>query len=400
MIFLKSGFKLLKEITIFYNIGQMNRVNCTQLLDRQSVLVALFKGIDISALSGSKEINSLIENHSQKFRKDAGMQKCTECYSEDIIEDSVNGCVNCRKCGQTLDFVLDYSPEWKQFDNDDSGVRCSGSINPLLPISSLGTTLSGKLSSQARKIDNWNKMIYVERSLNNEFKKISEVCQKRKIPKCVEDDAKIMYKIASECKHDEGENKGKRVITRGNNRISIRAACIYFACERQCMSYNPKDIAKFCKIEYDEMNKGIKNLRKMIDHHYLSDNNKSPSKLIKRYCDNLGILSVYTKEAFNMAVKMEKLNIISNFNLFPVVAVCIMLVIEKHNLNIKKKKLSEELKISEATLNKTYKKIMEQYKDQLLGNTTIEKTSNKKKETVSDIPPEILEKMKLFNKST
>ena len=73
--------------------------------------------------------------------------------------------------------------------------------NDLLPQSSLGTTIGGgKFKSRIKTLHNWSAMPYRERSLHQVFKKFQEKCAFTGILKCIEDDAKIMYKTISECK--------------------------------------------------------------------------------------------------------------------------------------------------------------------------------------------------------
>lgn len=393
----------------------------SNLLNKQLNFINSVEGIDFNVLNESSEVNNYVSINKNKFKNninhennennkkniivnvDSKYQKeICECGSDNLIEDHSNGVLVCRSCGKVLEQILDYNPEWKQYeDNNENNARCSGAINPLLPTSSLGTTISGGFNNRMKIIHNWNSMVYKERSLNNEFKKIQNVCRKNNILKCIEDDTKIMYKMASECKHTSGKNNGKTVITRGKNRISISAACLYSACLKKGKTYTPKEIADFYSIKQCEINKGIKNLRKLIDVNIMTKNNISlPSQFIKRYCDNLQMKNCYADEAINVASNIEKLNIASDNNPFSLAATCILLVAENNKLkNITRKKLASEFDISDVTINKTYKKI-EVYKDIIFDK---KRTDNISKNITNDdygerdeIPAAVLEKMKHY----
>jgi len=341
----------------------------------------------------------IVENNSHNKNSNKEVF-CSDCQNYELIdEDTSQGNYICKLCGVVLGYMLDYSPEWKQYEDGDVNARCSGYINPLLPISSMGTFISGSCSNRIKLINNWNSMQYKERSLNNEFKKIHNICQKYSILKCIEDDAKIMFKMISECRHENGKNKGKFVITRGKNRISISAACLYVSCSKKEIAYTPKEIADMYNITHSEMNKGIKNLRKLITNNSSTKNSVShPSQFIKRYCNKLQILNCYNSEALTVATNVEALNIATEHNPFSIAAACIMLVVEKNKIKkITRKKLADEFEISDITIIKTFKKI-EIYKkilfDKKLTDLYIKNFSEV--ETEEQIPDEVLIKMKEF----
>jgi transcription initiation factor TFIIIB Brf1 subunit/transcription initiation factor TFIIB len=377
--------------------------NNFNLFAKQSNFINSFEGIDFGVLNGSTEVNNCTTATKKPENTQISQIKC-DCGNNELIEDQSNGVLVCQKCGKVLEQMLDHSPEWKQYeDTNDNNARCSGAINPLLPTSSLGTSISGGFNNRMKTIHNWNAMIYKERSLNNEFKKIHCICQRYNILKCIEDDAKIMYKMASECKHTKGKNSGKPIITRGKNRVSISAACLYNACLKKGITYTPKEIADFYDIKQCEINKGIKNLRKLIDNNVSTKNNVSlPSQFIRRYCNNLKMLNCYAEEAVNVALNIEKLNIASDNNPFSLAATCILFVAESNKLKyITRKKLAAEFDISDVTINKTYKKI-EVYKNIIFDK---KKTDNLSKNIAAeslnhnnndDIPDEVLKKMEQY----
>jgi transcription initiation factor TFIIIB Brf1 subunit/transcription initiation factor TFIIB len=377
------------------NNNNKENTDSDNFLDKQSNFIKLLEGIDFDAINGSSEVNNY-----NKDKKYTGRNKCSECESDELIEDHSGGILVCKICGQVLDQILDYNPEWKQYDDGDNNARCGGAINPLLPTSSLGTSIAGAFKNRMKTIHGWNQMLYKERSLNNEFKKIHHVCQKYNILKCIEEDTRIMYKMASECKHKEGKNFGKFIITRGKNRVSISAACLYFACVKKGITYTPREIADFYEIKYSEINRGIKNLRKLISSTFTAKSNLClPSQFIKRYCNNLKILNCYAEEAVDVALNIEKLNIATEHNPYSLAAACILFVAENHKLkHVTRKRLAAEFDISDVTINKTYKKI-EIYKDIIFDKNKTENLSKKSiayEKEDNDIPPEILEKMKQY----
>ena len=147
---------------------------------------------------------------------------CENCNDDNIVEDTAHGIIVCRSCGEVLSNLMDTNPEWTQYNDDNKKDmnRCSHPISQLLPQSSTATTIAGSCSSRIKTLHGWSAMPYKERSLNEVFKIIQAKCAEGKILKCIEDDAKIMYKNISDCKHVTGKNSGKPIIIRGKNRTS------------------------------------------------------------------------------------------------------------------------------------------------------------------------------------
>ncbi len=56
-------------------------------------------------------------------------------------------------------------------------------------------------------------------------------------------------------KHKSGPNIGKQIIIRGENRISIIAACLFKACEMKQHPRNIKEIADYFQLEDKKSNK-------------------------------------------------------------------------------------------------------------------------------------------------
>lgn len=355
------------------------------------------KGIDFDDFLDTLN-NKVNTQHSAKHPEQIC---CESCGSDEIVEDYSQGIMVCKNCGQVLENILDSFPEWKQFEDDDkAGGRCCAAVNPLLPNSSLGTTISGMGKTRIKTLHSWNAMPYKERSLNNEFKKIHKICETLNIFKCVEDDAKIMYKIGSECKHSNGKNEGKFIITRGINRVSISAACLFFACIKNNVTRTSKEIASAYDIKDMEMNRGCKNLLKLLKARKMNIKmgTTKPEHFVKRYCDELKIKNIFADEAVKISKNIEKLNIASDHTPYSLAAASILLMADINCIrSITKKRLANEFEISEVTILKTFKEI-EQYKCVLINDdiTTniVEKINKDLNEETT--PPEVIERMKKF----
>ena len=232
-----------------HEVENMDDEELFELLDQ----IQYDDGIDIDSLSESMDMGS--------------GEYCKNCKTSDYVaNDSAQGTMVCTYCGTVLSNLFDSNPEWRNYEGDDKNTvnRCSGPTNFFFPQSSLGTSIAGSSWNKLKMLQGWNSMPYKERSLFIVCKYIHEKCEKGKILKCIEDEAKILYKNISECKHNSGKNKGKPVITRGLNRTSLIAACLFFACKRKGDSSSHKEIADLFQIDYKDITKGCKTFIRLI----------------------------------------------------------------------------------------------------------------------------------------
>ena len=287
---------------------------------------------------------------------------CPRCGSDNLVISQGNLVCASSKCGTVIDNVPDVRPEWNRYGDDDSEDigRCNRAVNDLLPRSSLGAIMTGYGNSRLMTLHKWDSMPYRERSLNNVFKKIKDMCFRGSIVKCIEDDACIMFKKISECKHVSGKNKGKYIITRGKNRESIIAACLYFSCRKNRQTRSTKEIADLAHIKTTEMNKGCKNCLKLlkIKKFVVNTGTSRAEHFVIRYCNELKIKQEYAQHALKIAKNIERINIASEHTPYSIAAVSILIMAEKNHItSMTKKKLSVKFDVSDVTLTKTYKKI-------------------------------------------
>jgi len=363
----------------------------------------MFDNIDFDNLD--EDSNDEIKVNKERSKNLNKNSICSNCNNNDnIIEDFSLGIIVCKNCGQVLDSIIDANPEWRSFEDDkgDNVNRCGLGVSKLLPQSSLGTTIGGgKFKSRIKTLHSWSAMPYRERSLHQVFKQFQEKCANTGILKCIEDDAKIMYKAISECKHIEGKNKDKYIIIRGKNRISLIAACVFFACKRKGMTRSPKEIADIFDINYTDITRGCKNFQKFIKKGNIDINTgfSLPEDFVSRFCKDLHIKDKYVEESINIAKNIRRMNIASVHTPFSIATSSILLMAEFNNIeNINKRRLANKFGVSEVTISKTYKKI-EEYKDILKSQEKVEsfikqmiiKNINKK------IPKELYARFEQFN---
>tara|TARA_B100001094_G_C18161403_1_gene789573 strand:+ start:837 stop:1796 length:960 start_codon:yes stop_codon:yes gene_type:complete len=269
---------------------------------------------------------------------------------------------------ETVNKILD-NPEWRYYGFNDTKssdpTRCGLAVNPLLPESSVGTTIKpgyyNKTMNKTKRMVDWNSMTYKERSLNKIFNEIQTICNKNCIPPIISQESKSLYKIMS-------ENK----ISRGNNRIGIIAACIYFACKNCNVPRSAKEISVMFNINNIIVTKGCKKFQEILHYNKINRNRINRNTIINsndfidRFCDKLNMNDKDIKKIKKISDNSQKYKIIYE-NTPPSIAVgSIYLYIRINKLDISKKEISSISKISEVTINKCYKKL-EEHIDKLLN---------------------------------
>lgn len=189
-------------------------------------------------------------------------KNCT--HSETIFDDKGSYEI-CASCGLIIqEGIIDSSPEWRMVGNSQYStdpVRCS-MINPLLPQSSLSTTIAIKGKSNANSyllmtMNKWQSMPYTERSMFDVFSYLDEQCR-YSMSKAIVHAAKIFYRKVYK-KNIELLNSGKkREGLRGKKRKGLISACLFYACKQNNEPRTKQTIADILGIPKTCVTKGCK----------------------------------------------------------------------------------------------------------------------------------------------
>ena len=192
-----------------------------------------------------------------------------------------------------------------------------------------------------RKYQMWNAMPYNERTLWNVFDKLTGVSLSNGIPQKIVDDAKVLYKRASEKK-----------ISRGNNKQGLIASCIYYACRMNNLPRSSKEIAKMFDIDPVVLNKGNSRFQTLLQ---INVSSSSPLDFISRYCSNLDMKMEDIENCKKLAKFLEESEIMSDNSPTSSCASILYYYSKKKNLGITKKQFSDVCQVSEVTVEKGYK---------------------------------------------
>ncbi len=337
------------------------------------------------------EYLNLVTNQSAKSKKNLKKKTynyCESCENDNyIIEDYENGINVCRKCGNVLSYVMSSKPEWSNYNNtaQKSINRCSSKINELLPQSSLGTTIMASNRMPIKVEQGWGSMPYRERALWKALQDVKKRCLEANILQCIIDDVQILYKNMSECKYNDGKNKGKRRIIRGNNRKSLIAACVFYACKKKNHERSRAEIAEIFDLKNTDVTKGCKTFMDLLKSTKIVYNikNSTMNHLIGRHCRKLKIHKIYIEQAIKILNNVKELDMETEHTHTPLslASGIILLVTDINKLPITKKIIAKEFKVSEVTIAKVYKKLKE-YKRILTSNKRTQKILQLKKQKI------------------
>jgi transcription initiation factor TFIIIB Brf1 subunit/transcription initiation factor TFIIB len=271
-----------------------------------------------------------------------------ECGSKTII---VEDCMQiCGECSCIIGKVIDNTAEWRFYGGDsknDDPSRCGLPTNALLPKSSLGSMIGGNRFSnnydirRIRQYQMWNAMPYNERTLWNVFDKLTNVALSNGIPQKIVDDAKVLYKRASEKK-----------ISRGDNKEGLIASCIYHACLMNNLPRSSKEIAKMFDIDPVILNKGNSRFQTLLQINVVSS---SPLDFISRYCSILDMKMEDIELCKQLVKFLEDSEIMSDNSPTSSCASILFYYSEKKKLGYLKKQFAEVCNVSEVTVIKGYK---------------------------------------------
>ena len=327
-----------------------------------------------------KTVNNILSQFQEKEEKNLYPEdpiiSCELCKGDLIYgENNFLTCIN-KNCGFIHRQNIDTSAEWRYYGADDHNTRdptrCGMPINPLLQESSYSCQVICKRGStyemkKIKKYTEWQSMPYKEKSQYDEFEKIKMYAINSNLPKIIIDEAlKIHKKISCEQSF------------RGLNRQGVIAASIYIACKMHNFPRTPNEIAEIFNLKNASATKGCKNAITIINFLEKENNNKTylhqtkPISFIERYCSKLFINDELTKLGKFIALQLEIRDSMYENTPNSIAAGIIYFISNICHLKISKKEVKEVSNISEVTINKVFRKLLEMI-NELVPKVILEK---------------------------
>ena len=289
--------------------------------------------------------------------------KCSSCGCEEFItEDNMNICV---KCSSIVSKVIESTAEWRFYGNEDNRdsdpSRCGMPTNNLLPKSSIGSMIGCGYKDnidirRIRMFQMWNSMPYDERTLWNVFDKMTANTINNGIPQKVIDNAKVLYKKASEKK-----------ISRGDNKEGLIASCIYHSSLLNKVPKSSKDIAAMFNISHVTLNKGNSRFQTLLQ---INVSSPDPIDFISQYGNNLDMPIDDINNSKELVKIIEDNEIMNDNSPTSSAAGILYYYCSVKELGYTKKKFAKACNVSEVTIVKCYK-IINNYHDFIVSQTNM-----------------------------
>ncbi len=199
--------------------------------------------------------------HPDKVSRDGHI--CSECQTDAHVfvdEDEIA----CTACGTHLGYTIDSSAEYRWFGSEDRGPdpsRVGNPLNPLLPVSSLGTRIlsrpgDNKAMRRIRQYHLWNIMPYRERTLWSVFEGLQVRASNSGISMAIVEETKQLYaQVSPLC------------ICRGQQKDALLAACLFESLKRHNTPRRPAEIATIFQIDVKLITRGVKQFSGLLEEH-------------------------------------------------------------------------------------------------------------------------------------
>jgi transcription initiation factor TFIIB len=315
--------------------------------------------------------NSIKTSFDTNIDRELNIQEDKICVNCKISKDFKleDGYYWCNDCGENNGINIIETAEWRYYGSEDSKMndptRCGGSSSNLLYNMSCGTMISSKGNSpEVKRLRTIHKFItsnYNDRAILKIFDDLTIIASNHNINGIIIEHAKKIYKDIRDIK-----------ISRGINRDALVATCLMTSLNINNVSRSQKEISNIFNINQSHITQSRKKLSEL--NNYIKNNiiykiNITKSEhFIPRNCSILNIEKKYSDLMILICKKTSKLNDISE-NTPPSVACGIIYYISYLcKLNISKKDISLLCNISEVTINKVFKKLMN-YTELLISST-------------------------------
>jgi len=327
------------------------------------------------------EVNKKEEDILECLDESYSDEQCYKCKSNlALSEEGYLTCTN-KKCGITNTNILDYSSEWNNFPEDShSGKsdpsRCGAPINEMLKEMSFSCQINceGKTSYEMRKIHRyvlWSSIPYKEKSQYEQFQRIRTMAQISNIPLIIINDAIMYYKKISD--YDQS--------FRGENKDGLIAASIYIACRTHNYQRTAKEIAVMFNLDNTCATKGCKNAQIIINQLEKDDefsdkihyNKTKPESFIDRYCSKLNMTAELSQLCKFICLIIDQQKMMHQNSPDSIASGIVYYISQIFKLNIEKKDIKNITEVSEVTINKCYRKLLDIDKNLLIPNEILQK---------------------------
>ncbi|TDH74152.1 uncharacterized protein CCR75_008047 [Bremia lactucae] len=282
---------------------------------------------------------------------------CRECGSKDVVTDFSAGDVVCRGCGMILgERIIDDSPEWRTFANDDRGgdpaakSRVGDVADARLDSLSLSTYLvdpkksGGGADSSKHKRPNISSDSAKVKRMQRNMARIQEVADYLSLPKKIVEVALDIYADAEK----------QEINMRGPERESMAVAVLFIACRKASNARSLKEFEEASGIPKRRIGKSFMSLQRQLK---LEVKQATTEEYVQRFCSRLGLPNKTQMIAHTVAQKADRLELSNGQPPVAVAASVIYLVAAYTNAKRSIQEISDVTMIGEKSMKRVCKEL-------------------------------------------
>eukprot|EP00184_Porphyridium_aerugineum_P000722 CAMPEP_0184697168 /NCGR_PEP_ID=MMETSP0313-20130426/4215_1 /TAXON_ID=2792 /ORGANISM="Porphyridium aerugineum, Strain SAG 1380-2" /LENGTH=354 /DNA_ID=CAMNT_0027155931 /DNA_START=259 /DNA_END=1323 /DNA_ORIENTATION=+ len=219
-------------------------------------------------------------------------ERCTECRSDDIVENWKEGNLVCRDCGVVVQTdLVDLGSEWRTFTNDEPGTdpnRVGGPANPLLE-SGPTTKIQddGKDGMALNKAQKRNAISASDRYLIDVFARVNRIAEHFSVSQHVRDRTEEIFKRYYD--HLTLKEDGTRSRQLKEDETSeIIAACLLIAFRNGGVPRGYKEVCALTHVPKKNIGARVKLIERAIEGVKQGEP-QGVADYLARYCSRLGL---------------------------------------------------------------------------------------------------------------
>jgi transcription initiation factor TFIIIB Brf1 subunit/transcription initiation factor TFIIB len=280
--------------------------------------------LDIRNIGAAWDLFDELREQKNDQKPIGDVQQCPKCSRSLEENDRAEGYRVCPACGTVTDINVDDKAEWR---NNTDGTATRTKAN-----SATGKTGAAPASQRLQRSHQWNSMTSMERSMHQTMRYFENVEGQWKLgPQVAATATEIFNSLSGMIDAFRGGTK------RCNNRQSLRAACLYFACKQVGCPRNRREVSEMLDMPLKNVTKGINLFTDIMGREYDEGKPLKARDFAPRYCNLLELPFEFEKRLLALLDFFERLPV--RFHVSPCSECCGAIYFMSHLLN---RKLSRE----------------------------------------------------------
>ncbi|MBU3896896.1 MAG: transcription initiation factor IIB [Nanoarchaeota archaeon] len=287
-------------------------------------------------------------------------KKCPDCGCTQFFEDGARGETVCGKCGLVLaDSMVDTSPEWRAFDDDQRSKRTRAGAPLTHTKHDKGMTTEigrgrGELfkvtaakRSQYIRLAKWQKRLVESKDRNLSFalSELQRLVSFLGLPKCVHEEVAKKY--------EEAVDRG---LVRGRSMESVIASLLYAVCREMESPRTLEEISEASGVERREIGRTYRYISRELAIRILP---APPQDYIPRFASMLGLTDNVQAKAIRILVQAKKNEATSGKGPTGVAAAALYIAAVLLGEKRTQREIADAIGVTEVTIRNRFKELVE-----------------------------------------